>query len=367
MQWTPTTSDGEAGPDIFMLTADLALAMDELYGPISQEFAGNLTQLNQAFSKAWYRLTSADMGPATRCIGDMVPDPQPFQFTLPKASEPLPDYVKARTMIETYIMEDKEKRKKEMIELALNSASTFRATDYRGGVNGARIRFEPESAWESNANVMGAVAALATMKESMPEVSMADWIVLSGITALEMSNPSLSLPFCGGYVDAEDGNGSNGLAPRIYSDPFVTVTDDFLVKGLTMEQGVALASAQKVGSQWYKDLMAAGSGGNGTAASRAAGDFDELDKALLQNDLGPIVEKFSTDEQALLTSFTEAWTYLMTADRFVNNMENACTGVSIKTTADGNDSSFAPMSWTTTIAAVSTGLLTAWMGGAMMI
>jgi len=149
---------------------------------------------------------------------------------------------------------------------------------------------------------------------------MADLIVLAGIVALESTNSALELPFCGGYVDTDDGAGSVGLEPRIYQDPFVTVTDDFLVKGLTQEQGVAWASAEHVGSQWYKDLL---------AGSRA---FDTLELALLEGELRPIVETFAKDEAALLKTFTEAWTYMMTADRFESNMGNVCTGVALPTT-----------------------------------
>jgi len=45
-------------------------------------------------------------------------------------------------------------------------------------------------------------------------------------------------------------------------------------------------------------------------------------------DLKPIVETYAGDEAALLEAFASGWTYLMTADRFKNNRENACTGVS---------------------------------------
>jgi len=113
--------------------------------------------------------------------------------------------------------------------------------------------------------------------------------------------------FCGGYVDAEDGSGSEPLAPRFYSPANITVTDDFQVKGLTPEQGVALFSATSVGSQYYIDLLAAGSDSTYT---------DEELALVTDEDLLPIVETYAADEAALLEAFSSGWTYLMTADRF---------------------------------------------------
>ena len=323
MQWQPVTADGTAGPNIMMLTTDLAMKEDPAYLPYAEMYAANGTQLNVDFASAWYHLTSADMGPATRCIGDLVPEPQSFQYTLPASPETLPDYIPVRAAIETSL--DSDEKTSGHIALALNCASTYRATDYRGGCNGAKIRFAPESEWESNAGLADYIGNLEGLKTSMSlaDVSMADLIVLAGIAAVEkMSNLNLSLPFCGGYVDAEDAAGSEPLAPRIYATPYITITDDFLVKGLTMEEGVALASAQAVGSQWYQDLLATG----GTSA-----DFDEYELALLEGDLLPIVETFAEDEAALSEAFTSGWVHMMTADRYADNLNNACTGVSTPT------------------------------------
>ena len=109
-------------------------------------------------------------------------------------------------------------------------------------------------------------------------------------------------------MDAEDGTGSEPLAPRFYSPANITVTDDFEVKGLTMEQGVALFSATKLGSQYYVDLLAAGEDST---------DYTEEELALLaDDDFKPIVEKYAEDEEALLEAFASGWMYLMTADRF---------------------------------------------------
>jgi catalase (peroxidase I) len=157
------------------------------------------------------------------------------------------------------------------------------------------------------------------------DVSLADLIMLAGNSALESENSELKLKFCGGGVDADGPFVSKKLDPRIYSDPLVTVLDDFLVKGLSNEEGVALASRQQVGSKYYEDLLVAGEG---------SGDheFTEYELALLKSkDLQDIVKKFSKDEKKLLETFIAAWTKMMTADRFLNNRENACAGVDTKT------------------------------------
>lgn len=183
MQWTPFFEDGSPGPDIFMLTTDIALRDDELYYPFVEFYAGNRTAHDADFAAAWYRLTSADMGPATRCIGDDVPEPQPWQYTLPASPDVLPDYIPVRAAIQEHFdaQADDEAHIAGFIWLAYACASTFRFTDYRGGCNGARIRFPPESEWESNAALVEQVNHLEGIKEVEGfDVSMADMIVLAG-------------------------------------------------------------------------------------------------------------------------------------------------------------------------------------------
>ena len=191
MQWSPGNN-----LNIFMLTTDLALAKDERYLPYAKMYAEDFDLHNTDFAKAWYRLTSSDMGPHIRCIGDLVPEPQDFQHNLPSAPDKLPDYVPVAEKIEGNFADDADARKM-FIRLALNCASTFRATDYRGGCNGGRIRFPPQSEWETNAGLDEYVGQLEEIKTTgnFDDVSVADMIVLSGILALEKSNPGLSLTY----------------------------------------------------------------------------------------------------------------------------------------------------------------------------
>ena len=84
-----------------MLTADMALSHDESYKKYIKKYAEDRDLFDADFAKAWYALTSADMGPATRCIGDMVPEPQPFQNPLPDPPEnfALADFVQVAEAI----------------------------------------------------------------------------------------------------------------------------------------------------------------------------------------------------------------------------------------------------------------------------
>ena len=56
-----------------MTTADMAMRMDPIYGPISKRFHENPDQFADAFARAWFKLTHRDMGPKSRYLGDDVP------------------------------------------------------------------------------------------------------------------------------------------------------------------------------------------------------------------------------------------------------------------------------------------------------
>ena len=135
--------------------------------------------------------------------------------------------------------------------------------------------------------------------------------------------------FCGGYVDADDAVGSDELAPRTYNTPYITIVDDWAVKGLTPQQGVSLFSAKSVGSKYYENLL--------------NGEGSVYEQALVEDgDLKDIVRLFKDDESALLGAFSSAWMYMMTADRFASYNENACEDKSVeykRTVTDGGSDS----------------------------
>lgn len=123
---------GNPSSKLMMLTSDMSLLNDPLmkYQPIVTEFAQNVTAFAQAFGAAWYKLTTRDMGPVTRCLGKYVPPAQPFQNPLPavapvsgtavtKAREAIVQvrtYTQAHTHIYAY-------RKREQIKCVYISAA----------------------------------------------------------------------------------------------------------------------------------------------------------------------------------------------------------------------------------------------------
>src|SRR6185436_16795154 len=73
-----------------MLTTDLALKLDPVYGPISKRFHENPDEFALAFAKAWYKLTHRDMGPLSRYLGPEVPsEPQIWQDPVPAVDHEL--------------------------------------------------------------------------------------------------------------------------------------------------------------------------------------------------------------------------------------------------------------------------------------
>ena len=312
---------GNPGPPIIMLVADLALRDDPIYTEISQMYRRDLAGLNDSFSAAWYKLTTQDMGPSNRCIGSMVPPTQPFQFDLPEAASPLPDYIPIRSAIQS-IIDRNPSATNMLINLANNCAATFRLTDFRGGCNGARIRFSPEIDFEGNEFVDDALDLLDPIYAAYPRVPVADVIVLAGITALESATPDLDLPFCGGYVDASDGLGSVGLEPRIYATPLITFNDLLDVQGLTLEEGIVLLAREDVSADFFSNLLENGA------------QNDQEEAVLMSEEYTDIAERFASDDDLVKSSFAAAWTKFMTLDRFGDFRENACTGVSTPTVAD---------------------------------
>lgn len=148
---------------------------DTEYLKIVKTYAESKEALDEAFAAAWYKLTSRDMGPVTRCAGTDVPPAQEFQLPLPEASTPRLDrrvlkkvtraIEGAITTIDADILEPdvfhgKSSYSALFVNLAFQCMAGFRSTDYLGGCNGARIRFPPQSEWVNNAG-MDKVTSLA--------------------------------------------------------------------------------------------------------------------------------------------------------------------------------------------------------------
>jgi catalase-peroxidase len=223
-QWVPRDGAGKGTvPDAFdaskkhaptMLTTDLALRLDPIYGPISRRFYEHPEQFAEAFAKAWYKLTHRDMGPHERLLGPEVP-PQPELWQDPV---PAPDH---ELIGEAEIAALKEKilhsglSISQLVTTAWAAAASFRGTDKRGGANGARIRLAPQKDWAVNqpAELAKVLAKLEEVQQAYnaslgggKKVSLADVIVLGGTAAVEAAakkvGQAVSLSFAPGRTDA---------------------------------------------------------------------------------------------------------------------------------------------------------------------
>ena len=197
-----------------MLTTDLALRMDPIYEPISRRFMENPDEFADAYARAWYKLTHRDMGPITRYRGPLVPDEVLiWQDPVPAVDHPLIDAddiaaLKAQILGTGLTVQ-------QLVSTAWASAASFRGTDRRGGANGARIRLEPQNAWEVNnpaelARVLPVLEDIQTKFNAAAsggkQVSLADLIVLGGVAAVESAaqaaGVTVEVPFTPGRTDA---------------------------------------------------------------------------------------------------------------------------------------------------------------------
>ncbi|MES2478560.1 MAG: catalase/peroxidase HPI [Bacteroidota bacterium] len=222
-QWRPKDGAGaDLVPDAHdpnkrhaptMLTTDLSLRLDPVYEKISRRFLENPAEFNDAFARAWFKLTHRDMGPIVRYLGPEVPKEELiWQDPIPAFAHQLIDAqdisnLKAKIMASGLSVA-------ELVATAWASASTFRGSDKRGGANGARIRLAPQNNWEANnplrlSKVLKAIEAIQSefnAANNGKSVSMADLIVLGGCAAIEAAaknaGHSITVPFTPGRADA---------------------------------------------------------------------------------------------------------------------------------------------------------------------
>jgi catalase-peroxidase len=219
-QWTPTIASnarmapkaGDAnGTQVLMMsTADMALKRDSEFLKISKHFHEDHAAFEDAFARAWYKLTHRDMGPIDRYLGPEVPKEEfVWQDPIPKVSYTLSDNdiesLKKRILASGLTIS-------QLVRTAWASASTFRGSDMRGGANGSRIRLEPQCNWEVNnpeelSKVLEVLEAM--QKEYKGEISIADLIVLAGNAAVEEAarnaGYNASVSFTQGRGDASQG------------------------------------------------------------------------------------------------------------------------------------------------------------------
>ena len=223
-QWVAVNPDPEdMAPDAhdpskcnrpIMLTTDLALRMDPGYTPIAKRFRDNPDALADAFARAWFKLTHRDMGPKSRYLGPEVPDEDLiWQDPIPPVDHELIDRDDAAELKKQILVLGLSVA--ELVYTAWSAASTFRASDKRGGANGARIRLAPQKDWEVNqpeqlAKILAALEKIQlefnTGRTDGKQVSLADLIVLGGNAAVEeaarLAGFSVEIPFTPGRADA---------------------------------------------------------------------------------------------------------------------------------------------------------------------
>jgi catalase-peroxidase len=204
-QWRPkNVADKDLAPDAadsskrvptMMTTADLAMRMDPMYEPISRRFHENPQEFEDAFARAWFKLTHLDMGPRSRYLGIDVPAEEfIWQDPLPAVNHELIDAQDIAALKRKILASGLSVS--QLVSTAWASASTFRGSDYRGGANGARIRLAPQKDWEANqpAQLESVLQTLEGIKREFNSaqsggkiVSLADLIVLGGCAGVEQA------------------------------------------------------------------------------------------------------------------------------------------------------------------------------------
>ncbi len=223
-QWTPSDEsaaslvedahDASKRHAPMMTTADVALKMDPIYEPIAKRYLENFSEFEDAFARAWFKLTHRDMGPKSRYVGKEVPSEDLiWQDPVPALDHELvneQDIAELKAMVLSSGLSISE-----LVSTAWASAATFRGSDLRGGANGARIRFVQQRNWEVNnpdqlnkvLDILGKIKESFNNKQTAnKKISLADLIVLAGCTGIEkaVSNTGheYRVPFKPGRTDA---------------------------------------------------------------------------------------------------------------------------------------------------------------------
>ncbi len=355
---------------IMMTTADMAMRMDPDYEKISRRFHQNPAEFEDAFARAWFKLTHRDMGPRVRYLGDEVPEEELiWQDPVPAVDGPLIDEADAAALKEQILATGLSVG--ELVSTAWASASTFRGSDMRGGANGARVRLAPQKDWEANQpeQLAKVLSALEGVQASFGKpVSMADLIVLAGDAGVEAAAKAagheVTVPFAPGRTDASDAqtdvdsfavlepiaDGFRNYEKTAYSVPAeALLVDKAQLLGLTApEMTVLVAGLRVLGANHgsaahgvFTDTVGAlttdffvnvldpntewkpAAGGHYEGRDRASGDLKwtatRVDLIFGSNSqLRALAEVYGQADSGgkFVCDFVSAWTKVMNADRF---------------------------------------------------
>ena len=361
-----------------MMTTDLSLKFDPSYREISKRFLENPEEFELAFAKAWFKLTHRDMGPRARYVGNDIPEEVLiWQDPVPAVDHELIDSrdvagLKAKIL-------DSGLTIPELVRTAWASASTFRGTDMRGGANGARVRLAPQIYWDVNnpeelEKVLGRLEGIqADFNRALrggKRVSLADVIVLGGAVAIEQAAKNaghdVQVPFVPGRTDATqeqtDVDSFDVLRPqadafrnyfgeearRSPADMMVDKADmltltvpemTVLVGGMRaldanaggVEHGVFTDRPGTLSNDFFVNLLSMST--VWTKSSESEGIYEGRDRATgklrwtatpvdlvfgSHAELRAIAEVYAEmgGEEKFVSDFVDAWTKVMTLDRF---------------------------------------------------
>jgi catalase-peroxidase len=369
--------DGAGKPvKLMMTTADMAMRMDPIYGPISKRFHENPEAFAEAFARAWFKLTHRDMGPKPLYLGSEVPaEDLIWQDPIPAADHKKIGNKDISELKETILASGL--KSSDLIAVAWASASTFRGSDKRGGANGARIRLAPQKDWEANQPKILAkvLKKLESIKEEFnaaqtgkKRVSLADMIVLGGTAAVEhaalAAGHKVKVAFSPGRTDAaQDQTDADSFDPmepkadgfRNYSAQDYTVPAEHLlvdraqlltlsapemtvlVGGLrvlgantgAVKHGVFTKTVGKLTNDFFVNLLDMGiewkpvEGGTFEGHDRKTGKVKwtatRADLVFGSNSqLRALAEVYAQNgaEEGFVKDFVAAWTKVMNLDRF---------------------------------------------------
>ena len=384
-QWVAKTDD-KIIPDAFdknkmhkpyMLTTDLSLRYDPIYEKISRRFLENPDAFNDAFARAWFKLTHRDMGPKTTYLGPEAPkEDLIWQDPIPVVNHKLVTdkdikSLKSQIVASGLTIQD-------MVTVAWASASTYRGSDRRGGANGARIRLEPQRSWEVNnptqlnrvLTALEKIQADFNAKSKDKKVSIADLIVLAGNVGVEQAAKNagynVQVPFTPGRMDASqdqtDEKSFAVLEPqadgfRNYLKTKYTVsTEELLVDKaqlLTLtapemtvlvggmralnanydgsKHGIFSADKNKLNNDFFVNLLAMGTTWKATSNDQELFEGRDMKTNAVKwtatradlifgsnSELRAIAEVYAQEDnkQKFVNDFVAAWTKVMNLDRF---------------------------------------------------
>ncbi len=200
-----------------MLTTDISLREDPIYREISLRFKNDHQAFQDAYSRAWFKLTHRDLGPKSRYLGPEVPaEDLIWQDPVPARDYELVDAADIAALEQR--IADSGLTVSELVSTGWAAAATFRGSDKRGGANGGRIRLEPLRSWEVNrpeqlARVLGVLEGVKAEFDASEsavaagkKVSIADLTVLAGNVGVKQAaaaaGHAVQIPFTPGRTDA---------------------------------------------------------------------------------------------------------------------------------------------------------------------